>query len=53
MKSMMGGTLGALDDIICFAKNTMIDGTPIQDIKIGGNILATMEFNYNKDYVYI
>jgi hypothetical protein len=52
MKSMMGGTLGALDDIICFAKNTMIDGTPIQDIKIGGNILATMEFNYNKDYIY-
>jgi len=52
MKSMLGGTLGTLDDIICFAKDTMIDGTPIQDIKIGGNILAIMKFNYNKDYIY-
>ena len=56
MKSMMGGTFGGIDNILgggeCFAGDTKINGTPIQDLKIDNNVLSVMEFEYTLDYIY-
>jgi len=54
MKSMINGTLGGLDTIVCFAKDTIIYNKPIQDLELKDhrNILAVMEFDYPKDYIY-
>jgi len=52
MKSMMGGTLGGLDNILCFSGDTIINGKPIKDLKPGGDILGVMEFLYNDRFIY-
>jgi hypothetical protein len=56
MQGMIAGPIGAaatiLDSGTCFSGNTLINGTPMKDIPIGGDILSLMEFYYPENYIY-
>jgi hypothetical protein len=57
MQGMIAGPIGAAATILdsgsaCFSGDTLINGTPMKDIPIGGDILSLMEFYYPENYIY-